>query len=76
MLLALGIFLYVVYVVLAVKALLITPKLRISLVTAFLVVIFSMPILPQVVIGRWCYNKWVTISAILVLILALICIFI
>ena len=76
MLIALGIFLYVVYVVLATKALLISPKLRMSLFTTFVVVIFSLPILPQVVIGRWCYNKWITVSAVLVLILALICIFI
>lgn len=76
MLLVLGILLYIIYVVLATKALLISPKLRMPLFTAFLVVIFSIPIMPQIVIGRWCYNKWVTISAVLVLILALICIFI
>lgn len=76
MLLALGIFLYVIYIVLATKALVISPKLRMSLVTAVLVVIFSVPILPQVVIGRWSYNNWITVSAVLILILALICIFI
>lgn len=43
MLLALGIFLYVIYIVLATKALLISPKLRMSLFTAFVVVIFSLP---------------------------------
>ena len=73
MLLVLGIVLYFIYVILATKALLIYPKLRVSIGAAFLLVLFSIPVLPQVVIGRWNYNKWVTISSVLVLILALIC---
>ena len=74
MFLILGIVLYFVYVILATKALLLYPKCRLSIGAALLVVIFSAPIIPQVIVGRWSYNKWVTITSVLILVLSYICI--
>jgi hypothetical protein len=74
MLLIIGIFLYLVYVIVATKALLISPKLRLSIGQAVLIVLFSAPTLPQIFIGRWCYNKWVTITSVLILVISWICV--
>ena len=68
-----GLILYVVYVILATKALLTLPKKSLTVFQALLLVVFSAPIIPQVIIGRFRYNKWITVTSILILSLSWIC---
>ena len=68
-----GLILYIIYVIVATKALLTYPKIGLTVFQAVLLVLFSAPIIPQVVIGKFSRNKWITVTSILILSLSWIC---
>ena len=63
-----SILLYIAYITLATKALMCRPKYH-NLRTgwALFMVICSLPLVPHMVIGNWLYNKWMAITAVLLL---------